>query len=54
MIGGREYEQRLGFNRATDMKRQPGSVIKPIAVYGPAIDSGVSPTLLDDTPKKLW
>lgn len=29
-----------GFNRATQAKRQPGSAIKPIAVYGPAIDTG--------------
>lgn len=27
-------------NRATGIERQPGSTIKPIAVYGPAIDMG--------------
>ncbi len=28
------------FNRATDIERQPGSSIKPIGVYGPAMDLG--------------
>ncbi|SMF86476.1 penicillin-binding protein 2A [Paenibacillus uliginis N3/975] len=39
MAGGREY-QRGGFNRATDSRRQPGSALKPIAVYAPALESG--------------
>ena len=30
----------MGLNRAFESKRQPGSAIKPILVYGPAIDSG--------------
>lgn len=43
MIGGRDYGAK-GWNRATK-KRQPGSAFKPIAVYGPALDSGkYSPT----------
>lgn len=39
-------------NRATAMKRQPGSSFKPIAVYGPAIDLGlITPaTVVDDVP----
>lgn len=36
MIGGRKTEGRSLFNRA-DSPRQPGSAIKPIGVYGPAI-----------------
>ena len=42
----------LGFNRATNAKRPPGSSIKPIATYGPAIDQGlISPnTLVNDAP----
>jgi len=37
LIGGREYQAR-GLNRAVNARRQPGSTIKPILVYGPAID----------------
>lgn len=37
MVGGRDYLQNQ-FNRATDAKRQPGSVFKPF-VYGTAINS---------------
>jgi len=39
-------------NRATDTKRPPGSAIKPIAVYGPALDLGLitQTTLVDDSP----
>lgn len=40
VVGGRgEYSLR-GFNRATQMKRQPGSVIKPLGVYAPALEEG--------------
>lgn len=37
MVGGRDYQQNQ-FNRATDAKRQPGSVFKPF-VYTAAINS---------------
>lgn len=30
-----------GFNRATDAVRQPGSTMKPIAAYAPAIENGL-------------
>lgn len=42
----------LVFNRATDALRPPGSAIKPLATYGPAIDQGlISPTtLVNDSP----
>lgn len=30
-----------GFNRATDAIRQPGSTMKPIAAYAPAIEDGI-------------
>ncbi|SFP94339.1 transglycosylase domain-containing protein [Salibacterium halotolerans] len=36
--GGRDYV-RQGLNRVT-AKRQPGSVMKPLAVYAPALESG--------------
>lgn len=40
MVGGRSLKGRLLYNRAIN-PRQPGSSIKPIGVYGPAIQSGV-------------
>lgn len=42
MVGGRSLEGRLLFNRATDATRQPGSSIKPLAVYGPALQSAIN------------
>lgn len=51
VVGGRVYETKRGFNRAIDLERQPGSTIKPIVVYGPAVDRGYFPgTVLLDTP----
>ncbi len=42
LIGGRgEKTENRGLNRATQSKRQPGSSIKPIAVYAPAIEENV-------------
>lgn len=38
IVGGREYVTRRGLNRATQLKRQPGSALKPLAVYAPAIE----------------
>ena len=50
MIGGRDYTTRRGLNRATQMRRQPGSALKPLAVYGPALELGYTPAsvLLDE------
>lgn len=64
MVGGRSLKGRLLYNRA-DNPRQPGSSIKPIAVYGPAIQSGVdlgtgwtAGSTIEDSPNyvngKLW
>jgi penicillin-binding protein 1A len=36
--GGRHQKVRRGLNYAIDIKRQPGSTIKPILDYGPAIE----------------
>ncbi len=46
LVGGRgEKTASRTLNRATDTLRQPGSTIKPIAVYAPAIEYGhISPT----------
>ncbi|MDO5144237.1 MAG: PBP1A family penicillin-binding protein [bacterium] len=38
IVGGRDYVTRRGLNRATQLRRQPGSAIKPLAVYAPAIE----------------
>ena len=36
--GGRKQQVKRGLNYAIDVKRQPGSTIKPILDYGPAIE----------------
>lgn len=36
--GGRNQEGQLSLNRASEMNRSVGSAIKPLSVYGPAID----------------
>lgn len=48
-----EKTGNLVFNRAVDALRPPGSSIKPIATYGPAIDQGlIAPDdLINDAPK---
>lgn len=38
MVGGRSYEARRTLNRATQIRRQPGSAFKPISVYAAAVD----------------
>ena len=41
MVGGLGPKtEHRGFNRATQAKRQPGSAIKPLSVYAPAIELG--------------
>ncbi len=49
LVGGRSHVVRRGYNRATMLKRQPGSTFKPLVVYAPAIELGYGPaTVLDD------
>ncbi|GGG21069.1 transglycosylase domain-containing protein [Paenibacillus abyssi] len=50
LAGGRGEQVFRGFNRATQMKRQPGSAFKPLAVFAPALEAGYSPSsiLYDD------
>lgn len=38
IVGGIGEKATRGFNRATMAKRPPGSTIKPVAAYGPAIE----------------
>jgi len=53
LVGGRQYEARRGFNRATQLVRQPGSAFKPVAVYAPAFETGYGPdSAVSDTPFK--
>jgi penicillin-binding protein 2A len=49
VIGGLGDYTFRGFNRATQMRRQPGSVIKPLGVFTPALEAGYEPdSLLKD------
>lgn len=52
MAGGRDYKTAGDWSRAWRTKRQPGSTIKPLVVYGPAIEKGgyFPGTVLDDMP----
>lgn len=59
LVGGRDTKGTRILNRATEAKRQPGSVIKPIGVYLPALDNGyTAASIIDDVPfyanGKLW
>ncbi|PTX58258.1 penicillin-binding protein 2A [Melghirimyces profundicolus] len=40
LMGGRGEHVFRGFNRATQLKRQPGSTMKPLSVYAPALAEG--------------
>lgn len=40
VVGGRGKHVFRGYNRATQVKRQPGSTMKPLAVYTPALENG--------------
>lgn len=46
-----EKTKNRAFNCATDAKRQPGSTMKPISVYAPAIENGIInySSILNDT-----
>lgn len=49
-VGGRDYEESQ-WNNAFQSRRSPGSVIKPLAAYGPALEEGlITPaTIIPDT-----
>ena len=56
LIGGiGKKEGNRIFNRATQAKRAPGSVIKPLSVYAPLIEDNLITfaSVFDDTPEKL-
>ena len=49
IVGGRTHPTAMAYDRATQAERQPGSAIKPLAVYTPALLSGMTPgTVVDD------
>ncbi|MEH7177626.1 transglycosylase domain-containing protein [Neobacillus vireti] len=54
LVGGRGEHTLLGFNRATQLIRQPGSTMKPLAVYTPALEQGYEVfDLLEDRPLNI-
>lgn len=53
LVGGRgEKIVNLGTNRASGSRRPPGSSIKPLSVYAPALEAGLITygSTIDDTP----
>ncbi len=51
IVGGRDVDGNRILNRATDSQRQPGSTIKPLTVYLPALDNGfTAASAIDDIP----
>jgi penicillin-binding protein 2A len=54
LVGNRGQTVFRSFDHATQLKRQPGSSIKPLAVYGPALEKGYTPSsLLYDGPLNI-
>ncbi|MGM0788557.1 penicillin-binding protein 1A [Bacillus infantis] len=51
IMGGRGEHVFRGFNRGTHIKAQPGSTLKPLSVYTPAIEEGYDASfILKDEP----
>ena len=54
LVGGRGEHTFLGFNRATQLIRQPGSTMKPLSVYTPALEQGYEVfDMLEDKPLNI-
>jgi penicillin-binding protein 2A len=54
IIGGRGEHIFRGYNRASQLKAQPGSSFKPIAVYTPALEQGWKITdMIKDEPMRF-
>lgn len=55
LVGRRGEHVFRGFNFATQMKRSPGSTIKPLSVYSAALESGYLPSsTLQDAPQSYY
>jgi penicillin-binding protein 1A len=49
VVGGRQHTAMLAFDRALQAERQPGSAIKPLVDYIPALEDGLTAgTVVDD------
>lgn len=55
IAGGRAYEVQRGLNRATQIRRSPGSAIKPVSTFAAAIDAhGFAPSsMIEDIPREF-
>jgi penicillin-binding protein 2A len=54
LVGGRGEHTFRGYNRASQLKAQPGSSFKPLAVYTPALEIGWNITdMVKDEPMKF-
>jgi penicillin-binding protein 2A len=54
IVGHRENGVKRGFNYATQLIRQPGSSLKPLVVYAPALENGFTPeSTLSDAPLNI-
>lgn len=52
LVGGRNITESKSFNRAVNATRQPGSTIKPLSLYLPALDNGyTAASIIDDVPR---
>lgn len=55
IVGGRGEHVFRGFNFATQTRRAPGSSLKPISVYTPALEAGYKPdSILKDEPQDYY
>jgi len=54
LVGGRGKQPFRGYNRAVQLSRQPGSTMKPLAVYTPALENGYRPdSRITDEPVRF-
>ena len=55
LVGRRGEHVFRGFSFATQMERSPGSTIKPLSVYAPALEAGYTPSsVLRDEPQSYY